>query len=109
MSGRIVALALTLSRVIAAGFGEVPETDTLRRMARELCSNKFVLLTLITLVGATAFSGFFTRINGPEEFGAYLLLIFLFTLGLPADLVGVLKQAPLYFVFCGISRPQGRR
>jgi len=72
------------------------------QMLQILCTNKFVLLTLVTLVAATLFAKPLARINGPEEFGAYLLLIFLFTLGLPADLVSVLTQAPLFFVFCGV-------
>jgi uncharacterized membrane protein len=67
-----------------------------------LCTNKFVLLTLVTLLAATLFAKPLAQINGPEELGAYLLLIFLFTLGLPADLLSVLTDAPLFFVFCGI-------
>jgi uncharacterized membrane protein len=51
---------------------------------------------------ATVFARPLARVNGPEEIGGYLLALFLFTMGLPADLVGVLTQAPLFFVFCGI-------
>ena len=40
--------------------------------------------------------------NGPEEFGAYLLMLFLFTLGLPADLLTVLQKSPILFLFCTI-------
>jgi uncharacterized membrane protein len=40
------------------------------------------------------------KINGAEEFGAYLLYVFLFVIGLPADLWTVITGVPLLFVFC---------
>jgi uncharacterized membrane protein len=98
----VLAVATALGGAIKRGFGEAAESDLLLRMLRELCSNKFVLLTVLTLAAATVFAGPLSRINGPEEFGAYLLCLFLFTLGLPADLWTVITQAPLFFVFCGI-------
>ncbi len=72
------------------------------QMLVTLCTNKFVLLTLVTLAFATTLSGPLGRLNGPSELGGYCLALFLFTLGLPADLVGIFAHAPLYFVFCGI-------
>lgn len=98
----VVALAGLLGKLIHTLFGDVADTGSLVQMLQILCTNKFVLLTLVTLVAATLFAKPLARINGPEEFGAYLLLIFLFTLGLPADLLSVLTDAPLFFVFCGI-------
>ena len=35
-----------------------------------------------------------------EELGSYLLYVFLFAIGLPADLIEVIKNVPLMFVFC---------
>lgn len=97
----VVALAGALRSLLRGVFGDV-EPGSAMQMLNELCTNKFVLLTAITLLAATLFARPLARINGPEEFGAYLLLIFLFTLGLPADLLSVLRDAPLFFVFCGI-------
>lgn len=98
----VVALAGLLGKLMRSLFGDTTSSGSLIQMLQILCTNKFVLLTLVTLVAATLFAKPLARINGPEEFGAYLLLIFLFTLGLPADLVSVLTDAPLFFVFCGI-------
>jgi uncharacterized membrane protein len=67
-----------------------------------LFTNPFVVLTGITLLLATSLSRWLTAINGADELGAYLLMLFLFKIGLPADLVAVLKQAPIMFVFCAI-------
>ena len=72
------------------------------QMLATLCTNKFVLITSTTLLLATVFAKPLAQVNGPEEFGSYLLALFLFTLGLPADLMAVITKAPLFFVFTGI-------
>lgn len=98
----ILALAKTLQSWITAGFGDVEQASLLVRLLQILCTNLFVLLTMLTLFVATFFSRQLEQIHGPEELGAYMLLVFLFTLGLPADLFSVLTKAPSFFVFCGI-------
>lgn len=98
----VVAVAGLLGKAMPLLFPDTGTPGIEVRMLHTLATNKFVLLTLVTLLAATVFAKPLAKINGPEEFGAYLLLIFLFTLGLPADLVSVLTQAPLFFVFCGI-------
>jgi uncharacterized membrane protein len=98
----VVAVAGLLGKLMRSLFGDTTSSGGLVQMLQILCTNKFVLLTLVTLLAATLFAKPLARINGPEELGAYLLLIFLFTLGLPADLLSVLTDAPLFFVFCGI-------
>jgi uncharacterized membrane protein len=67
-----------------------------------LCTNKFVLLTAVSLFLATLFARPLAKVNGPEEFGAYLLMLFLFCIGLPANLGTVLSSAPELFLFCAI-------
>lgn len=66
------------------------------------CTNQFVLLTLVSLVLATVFAKPLEHVNGPEEFGAYFLYVFLFTLGLPANLLVLFREAPVFLAFCGI-------
>lgn len=97
----VFALATLLGRLTKSWFGDVTHSAGLQMLAT-LCTNKFVLLTSVTLLLATIFARPLAKVNGPEEIGGYLLALFLFTMGLPADLVGVLTQAPLFFVFCGI-------
>jgi uncharacterized membrane protein len=98
----VLALANLLGRVAGAAFGDVGDRGIALRIVQVICTNQFVLLTVITLICATLFAKPLSRINGPEEFGAYLLYVFLFTLGLPADLLTVLRDAPLFFLFCGL-------
>ena len=98
----VLALAQGVRHFIQLGFGDTQDAPMLMQLLEILCTNLFVIITLISLIAATLASKHLDQINGPEEFGAYLLMIFLFTLGLPADLLSVLTQAPLFFVFCGI-------
>lgn len=98
----VVAVAGLLRQVMPLLFPNAGTAGIGLTMLYTLCTNQFVLLTLVALLAATLFAKPLARINGPEEFGAYLLLTFLFTLGLPADLLSVLTQAPLFFVFCGV-------
>ena len=60
------------------------------------------IITGISLLIATVFHRPMSRINGPEELGTFMLYLFLFCLGLPADLKMVFVQAPLFFLFCSI-------
>ena len=98
----VFALATMLGRLTKSWFGDVSHAGAGVQMLATLCTNKFVLLTTTTLTLATLLARPLAKVNGPEELGGYMLALFLFTLGLPADLVGVLKNAPLFFVFCGI-------
>jgi uncharacterized membrane protein len=98
----VLAAANLLGRLAGRAFGDVSGAGMGLQMLQVLCTNRFVLLTVVTLSVATMGARYLEKINGPEEFGAYLLLVFLFTLGLPADLLNVLTNAPLFFVFCGI-------
>ena len=49
---------------------------------------------------ATSFHRYTEQIHGAEELGSYMLYIFLFAIGLPADLWEVIRNVPLLFVFC---------
>jgi uncharacterized membrane protein len=88
----MVALATLAKQQIE---GRLPEG-----MVRTLLANRFVLITSIAVLNATLFGRYLRRINGTEEIGAYLLFVFLFTLGLPADLLAVIRNMPMLFVLC---------
>jgi uncharacterized membrane protein len=66
----------------------------------DVAANRFVHITLWSTIVASVFHRALERIHGAEEMGAYLLYVFLFVIGLPADLWTVLSQVPLMFVFC---------
>ncbi len=97
-----LAIATLIGRAMRGAFGDVSQSGMLVQMLQVLLTNKFVLITVVTLTLATVFARSLAKINGAEELGTYMLLLFLFTLGLPADLLTVITKAPLFFVFCAI-------
>jgi uncharacterized membrane protein len=97
-----VGLAELLKRFISAQFTVRKDAGMLLQMAQVLLTNKFVLITAVSLLLATVFHKPMSTINGPEELGGYMLYLFLFVIGLPADLKAVIFNAPMLFVFCVI-------
>ena len=98
----ILALASLLGQFSKGVFKAIPEGNMLLQMLQVLCTNRYVLITGVTLVFATVGGRFLEKVNGSDELGMYMLMIFLFTLGLPADLFSVITKAPLFFLFCSI-------
>ncbi|HEY5909829.1 MAG TPA: DUF819 family protein [Verrucomicrobiae bacterium] len=98
----VVAASKGVEHVVSGVFGDVGQGSLALQMLQVLCTNKFVLITALSLLTATVFHRSLSAINGPEELGTFTLYIFLFCIGLPADLKAVLVQAPLFFVFCAV-------
>ena len=88
----VVAVAHTLHEAIERHFEP--------SMATAILGNQFVLITFLSMSVATLFHRRIERINGPEELGCYMLYVFLFAIGLPADLWAVVRNVPMLFVFC---------
>jgi uncharacterized membrane protein len=88
----VVAAAHASSRVILALLGD--------SAFAQVAGNRFVHITFWSTLLATVAHRPLARIHGAEEIGAYLLYVFLFVIGLPADLWLVLMQVPMMFVFC---------
>lgn len=97
-----VAIAKLVEHAARNAFGDVAHASLPMQMLQVLCTNKFVLITTASLLIATLFHRPMSAINGPEELGTFMLYVFLFCIGLPANLKAVLLQAPLFFVFCAI-------
>jgi uncharacterized membrane protein len=97
-----VAGADRLGRLLGTAFGVSSHAGLALQMVQTLLTNPFVLITAVSLAMATIFHRQLQSVNGPEEIGGYMLYLFLFTIGLPADLAAVLWNVPLLFVFCGI-------
>ncbi len=66
----------------------------------KLLSNSYVHITFWSTLIATVASRALGKLNGAEEMGGYLLYVYLFSIGLPADLYTVFTKVPMMFVFC---------
>ena len=112
VTGLAAALAFSFAVVaLAMGLGQIhAELVSCGRggghrglgFCRRSLTNKFVLITGVSLAAATFFPRRLRQLHGYERLGFYLLYVFLFSIGLPADLRTVLVQSPLLFVFCTI-------
>lgn len=89
----IAAVAFKLSELIG-GFEALPE------IVRSILGNHFLLITTICVIAATLFHKQLEDINGADEFGTYLIYIFFFTIGIPADIMLIVQNAPVLFLFC---------
>jgi uncharacterized membrane protein len=92
----IAVAVVTLAQWTALSCGHLLGNSAVAQIA----SNRFIHITAWSTLLATTCGGVVSRIRGAEEMGGYLLYIFLFVIGLPADLRQVIVQVPLLFVFC---------
>jgi uncharacterized membrane protein len=98
----VVALAELVGRWIKGQFAVSPDSSPWLQMLHVMATNRYVLITSASLAVATLWHSRLSRIHGPEEIGGYLLYVFLFVIGLPADLKAVLFNVPMFFLFCAI-------
>ena len=88
----IVAVAHQINGFVARSFEP--------SLVTSIVGNMFVLITFSSMLTATLLHRYLDRLNGAEEMGSYMLYVFLFAIGLPADLWAVLSNVPLLFLFC---------
>jgi len=97
-----VAAADLLGRAVNACFADSPGLGSLQNLAHTWLTNQYVLITAVSLSMATLFHRRLEPIHGSEEIGGYMLYVFLFAIGLPANLASVIWNVPLLFVLCAI-------
>lgn len=90
------AIAGMISAAVPAGNGVV--TD----LIGGLFGNKYLILTTLTMIIATAFSKPLEKLGGSQEIGTYLIYLFFFVIGAPASIKAIFLNAPLLLVFCAI-------
>jgi uncharacterized membrane protein len=69
---------------------------------KSFLGQKYLLITTLTVIGATVFPGFFGKIAGAKEIGTFFIHIFFVVIGVPASLSMIFQRSPLLFVFAGI-------
>ena len=60
--------------------------------------SQYVWITTLSVIAATFFSGPVEKLHGSQEIGTYLIYLFLFVIGVPANIYTVLTEAPLFLV-----------
>jgi len=102
VASAVVALAMSGKGWIEGGWPARAEVHWVEGTLRALLTNRFVLITAASLLVATLFSKPLSRVSGADELGSFMLYLFLFTIGLPADLRTVADSGLPLFVLCAI-------
>ncbi|MBI1842005.1 MAG: DUF819 family protein [Verrucomicrobia bacterium] len=102
VASAVVAAAMLLKKSLDVSCAAQPADSRWLAMGKVLATNHYVLITALSLAVSTVFARPLAAVNGPEELGSFILYLFLFTIGLPADLMAVLFKSPVLFAFCGI-------
>ena len=91
-------------RIIAGLFsGLVPENPgVFMDFVGKFFGSQYVWITTISVIVATFFSKPVEKMNGAQEVGTYLIYLFLFVIGVPANIMTVITKSPLLLVFCFI-------
>lgn len=64
--------------------------------------SQYVWITTISVIVATFFNSKVEKIAGSQEIGTYLIYLFLFVIGVPANIMTVVTKSPLFLVLCFI-------
>jgi len=100
-----VAYAVTVVWVaqLIAGFfsGLVPEDpNAFMDFVGKFLGSQYVWITTISVIVATFFSKPVEKMAGSQEVGTYLIYLFLFVIGVPANIMTVVTKSPLFLVLC---------
>lgn len=92
VSDLLAGIVSNIGTNMGAGLGDVIR----------LLGNKYLFITTITMILATAMPNFFEEIRGSQEIGTFLIYIFFVVIGVPASIPIIITKSPLLLVFCTI-------
>ena len=75
---------------------------TINDILVKFLGNQYVWITAISVTFATLKSDVAENMNGSQEIGTYLIYMFLFVIGVPANIMTVITKSPLFLVLCFI-------
>ena len=94
------------SNIIAGVFtGMVPAEGrtVMQDFVAKFFGSQYVWITTISVIVATFFTKqIVSKMNGSQEIGTYLIYLFLFVIGVPANIMTVIEKSPLFLVLCFI-------
>ena len=108
--GRKEISLLDIAKVVAAGFIIVAVSVKLSALLggmgqfsgvlKDILSNKYFVITTLTVVVVTLFPKFFHEARGSQEIGTFLIYIFLVVIGTPASIKAIIMESPIILAFC---------
>ena len=103
------ATVVWVARLIAGVFsplavGGVPSgvDEIVKDFIGQFLGNQYVWISTLSMIVATFFDKQAAKLHGTQEIGTYLIYLFLFVIGCPANIYLVITEAPLLLLFCFI-------
>ena len=93
----IAVVIVTVSFILSKGIATLGQNSVI-----QFISNKYLILTTLTVAASTIFSSFFKKIHGANEIGTFLIYLFFVVIGIPASIEAIIEKSPLLLVFCAI-------
>ena len=87
-----------VSRIIAGLFGGFEPDGLLMSFVVRFLGSQYVWITTISVIVATFMSESVKRIHGSQEIGTFCIYMFLFVIGVPANIYIVITKSPLLLV-----------
>ena len=98
------AVAVVWVSMMIGGFFQslVPEgnTNALLDFVGKFLGSEYVWISTISMIVATFFEKPASKLHGTQEIGTYLIYMFLFVIGVPANIYTVITKSPLLLVLC---------
>lgn len=66
----------------------------------EVISNKYLLITTITIMLTSLFPSLFDGLNGAMEIGTFFIYVFFVVIGISASVAMIVQNSPLLLVYC---------
>jgi uncharacterized membrane protein len=95
-----LAVATAVLAIASLSARELAKLIDPKTLIGSVAANRFVHITAWSTIIATLGHRWMKKVRGTEEMGAVLLYTFLFVIGLPANFIDVIVNAPLMFIFC---------
>ncbi len=96
----IVAISSAVANLLSSVIPSGAEVNFFLNLLNGLLGSKYLIMTTLTMILATAFPGFFGNLAGAQELGTFFIHIFFTVIGVPASIWLIITQAPLLLVFC---------
>ncbi|MCQ2567766.1 MAG: DUF819 family protein [Mogibacterium sp.] len=91
-----------LSQLVAGLFGGFEITNVAMNFVVRFLGSQYVWITTFSVIVATCFEKQVEEMHGSRELGTYLIYLFLFVIGVPANIYTVITKSPLLLVLTAI-------
>ena len=96
------ATVVWVSRLIAGLFSGFEPNGILMNFVVRFLGSQYVWITTISVLVATFMTKTVKEMHGSQEIGTYCIYLFLFVIGVPANIYTVVTKSPLFLVLTAI-------